>query len=64
MKICLVCNINRFEYTSLSDDMVGHLWASKLLITWRVIKVIHLHFALAICSRLLSIYNYVLYIFR
>ena len=30
-------------YTALSDNMGGHLWASKLLITCTVIKVVPLH---------------------
>ena len=51
-------------YTALSDDTVGHLWANKLSIIYRVIKLYHYTsaFVLAICLRSPSVSNYVLYI--
>jgi len=36
-----------YVYTSLSHDMGGHLWASKLLVTCRVIKVTPLYICIS-----------------
>ena len=59
IKLCFSLQQNSSSvYTALSDNMGSHLWASKLLITCRVIKVIPFHvsylseisFHLQLCS--------------
>ena len=44
IKLCCSLQHNSSSvYSALSDNMGGHLWANKLLITCRVIKVIPLY---------------------